>query len=79
MFNISSLRLAASDPLLSQIQDDQEPEPIVVDGEEEYLVEAIIDQQVHQRKRQYLVRWMGYLDLTWEPAECVTNTKALQL
>ena len=79
VFHISSLRLAASDPLPSQIQDDQEPEPIMIDGEDEFFVEAIVEERLHRRKKQYLVKWIGYQELTWEPEENVADTEALQL
>lgn len=79
VFNINSLRLAASDPLPSQVQDDDKPEPLMTDGEEEYLVEAIVNERLHRRKKQYLVKWIGYLEPTWEPKENVADTEALQL
>ena len=79
VFNINSIRLAADDPLPSQAQDDQEPEPIIVDGEEEYPVEAIVDERFHQRRKQYLVKWVGYPDPTWVLEENVADTEALQL
>ena len=47
------------------------PPPDIVDGEEEYEVEAIRDHCFHGRGRklQYLVKWKGYpeADNTWEP------------
>lgn len=56
VFNISSLRLAASDPLLSQIQDSQEPKLIIIDGEDEFMVKAIINKHLYRHKKQYLVK-----------------------
>ena len=45
------------------------PAPIIdLDGNERFIVEEVLD---HRRKRmdlQYLVRWKGYPDATWEPA-----------
>jgi hypothetical protein len=39
------LRLALSNLLPSQLQDDNEPEPIEVEGEEMYLVEEILEER----------------------------------
>ena len=39
-----------------------EPPPDLIDGEEEYEVEAILDSRKwgRGRKQQYLVKWKGY-------------------
>ena len=39
-----------------------QPPPELIDGEEEYEVEDIIDDRYNwsKRKRQYLVKWVGY-------------------
>ena len=78
MFNVNMLRLASSDPLLSQPQDDNEPEPIEVDREGMYLVEEILKEKGKGRRKQYLVKWEGYSDPTWEPALNLKHTNALQ-
>ena len=51
VFNVNMLRLASSDLLPSQPQDDNEPEPIEVDREEMYLVEAILKERGKGRKK----------------------------
>ena len=78
VFNVNMLRLASSDPLPSQPQDDNEPEPIEVDGEEEYVVEEIVEERGRGRRKQYLVKWEGYPDPTWEPASNLEHTDALK-
>src|ERR1700720_3204744 len=48
------------------------PPPIIVEGEEEYEVEELMDSKVVHGKIKYLVKWKGYLDKadwTWEPEE----------
>jgi hypothetical protein len=34
--------------------------PIVVDGEQEYEIEKILDSRISHHQLQYLVHWQGY-------------------
>jgi hypothetical protein len=36
------------------------PPPELIDGEEEFEVEEIINKRTNRRKKQYLVKWVGY-------------------
>jgi hypothetical protein len=56
------------------------PEPIQVDGEEEYEVEAILDSRRRYRALQYLVRWKGYSENhnSWLPASDVHASELIQ-
>src|SRR5258707_11160247 len=49
------------------------PPPDLIEGEEEYEVERIVNHRRTSRARtlQYLVKWIGYpeADNTWEPAD----------
>ena len=54
------------------------PPPDIVDGEEEWEVESILDSRFSRRQLQYLVRWTGYDDPssdTWEPADGLGNAQ----
>ena len=55
------------------------PEPVMVDGEEEYKVDRILDSRYFRRQLQYLVRWKGYGEGedSWEPAKNVANAQEL--
>src|ERR1700680_4254704 len=37
-----------------------QPPPELIDGEEEYQVEEIIDERIFRQKKQYLIKWLGY-------------------
>jgi hypothetical protein len=37
-----------------------QPPPELINGEEEYEVEEIINDRTYRRKRQYLIKWKGY-------------------
>ena len=50
VFNVDLLRPASTDPFPSQKQDDAQPEPIVVEGQEEYHVEKILDERIVRKR-----------------------------
>ena len=55
-----------------------EPSPLVeVDGGEPYQVSSAEDSQVYRNQLQYLIRWMGYDSLRWEPAKIVDGLDAV--
>ena len=53
VFHVSLLKPYHGDPV-------PPPSPIVVDGEEEYIIDKIIKHRVLRGKMHYLVRWKGY-------------------
>ena len=56
------------------------PPPIEVEGQEEYEVEAILDSKIdkrHRQPRQYLVKWLGYNETTWQSLSDLTNAMDL--
>src|ERR1700754_4681089 len=60
----------------------QRPPPDLVDGEEEYEVEKVLDQRHSGRRRklQYLIKWKGYPDSEnqWVDATDVFADKAVE-
>ena len=84
VFHTSLMRPVAQDPFPSQQQDDVQPAPVLVEGENEYGVEAIADTRVKRGRgrggplrREFLVKWSGYAEPTWEPMTTVADTVAL--
>ena len=67
VFHVSLLEHASDDPLPGQ----QSPPPpaVVVDGQEEWEVERVLDSRLYHRRLQYLVKWRGYDAPTWQPLE----------
>ncbi|GBE86918.1 hypothetical protein SCP_1001620 [Sparassis crispa] len=53
------------------------PPPDVVDNEEEYEVEAILNHKTYQGHLRYLVKWKGYssAENSWEPTHNLQNAK----
>jgi hypothetical protein len=82
VFHVDRLRLASSDPLPSQLRDDDQPLPIQVDndGADMWEVEDIVAEVCRRRGRGirwwYEVKWKGYHLPTMEPMENLANTEA---
>ena len=63
----------AIDPVYDVQVKEPPPPPVVVDEHEEYEVEEIRDARLHRRKLQFLVKWVGYNEPTWQPAPDLLN------
>ena len=55
------------------------PEPVLIDGNEEYEVEKILDSRRYRRQLQYFVRWKGYGtdEDSWEPVKNLSGSQEL--
>ena len=62
---VALLDPGADDPLPGQRL--PPPSPVIVDGEQEWFVEQILDSRVFHRQLQYLVKWTGDDHPTWQP------------
>jgi len=74
-FHVSKLRAFRGQPPDLQRDIPDRPPPVIVDDEEEYEVEDIIEAKGSGRARKYLVKWRGYdiSEATWERAENLAN------
>ncbi|KAK1912052.1 hypothetical protein P3342_012535 [Pyrenophora teres f. teres] len=81
VFHVDRLRLANSDPLPSQVQDDYQPLPLQVGDENEWFIEEIMSEKWKRRGRgwrlYYEVKWVGYALTDLQPAELLEETEAL--
>jgi len=59
VFNVVKLSAALEDLILGR-KPQVPPPPIVIDGEEEWKVEEILNSHWHWRRFQFLVKWKGF-------------------
>ena len=79
VFHTNLLRPAPGPDAALPGQRNEPPPPVEADGEQEWFIDRIEDSRYNRRRRQYefLVKWTGYDELTWEPHEFVKETAAL--
>ena len=55
------------------------PPPELIDGEEEFEIEEILNDRIHRCKQQYLVKWLGYpsSENSWEDEKDLQHAGAL--
>jgi len=73
--HVSLLDPVAGDPLPGQVV--TPPPPVEVEGDSEYQVERVEDSRLYRNQLQYLVRWTGYDQMTWEPAKDINGLQAI--
>jgi hypothetical protein len=56
------------------------PGPVLLEGEEAWLVESILAARTRRGKKQYLVRWEGYspAEDSWEPEDNIKDVQAFK-
>ena len=80
VFNVVKLTTTLEDPIPGH-RADPPPPLVVIDGEEQWEVEELLDSHWHCQKLQYLVKWKGFghENNSWEDAanmqapECVVR------
>jgi hypothetical protein len=78
VFHVSLLKPKHPDRM--DLPQPEPPEPITVDGELEYEVEAILDSKRYRKTTvKYLVHWKNYdtHERTWEPFSSLTKCLSL--
>ena len=71
VFNVIKLLLAPEDPFPGRKAQPPPPPPEIVDGEEHYEVERILDSRFTRDQLHFLVKWKGYSyeENSWIPEE----------
>ena len=75
VFHVNLMDPVATDPLEGHWQEPSPP--ILINGEEEWLVEEILDARKIRRSLNYLVKWIGFDNSTWQPAANITHSPEL--
>ena len=83
----NSVKRAAEDPLPSQLTIDNEPgmifdtpedpSSVAINSNGEYTIKRILRHRRQGRGRRLLVKWLGWLEPTWEPLQQLQETTAL--
>ncbi|KAL5524870.1 hypothetical protein ACEPAF_10016 [Sanghuangporus sanghuang] len=47
--------------------------PVIINKQEEYEVKEILDSHLHQGRLQFLIKWVGYEEVTWQPESDVKD------
>ena len=87
IFHVTLVKKAAEDPLPSQLTIDNElgmifdtPEDLssfAINSDGKYTIERILRQRHQGRGWHLLVKWLGWLEPTWEPLQQLQETTTL--
>jgi hypothetical protein len=80
VFHVSLLRPASPKSDYLPGQRNPPPDPVLIDGEPEYVIKGVEKIRFNKKRRQYeyLTRWTGSDELSWEPAESLRDTEAAE-
>ena len=73
--HVSLLDPVGNDPLPRQ--HNPPPPLVIVDDNEEWHVQEILDSRIYRCRLQYLVKWIGFNRPDWEPAKGVNKLEAV--
>lgn len=76
VFHVSLLKSAVPNPFPGRIL--PPPDAVEIDGQEQFVIEKILDSRIFRNRLQYLIKWQGYgsEENSWEP---VNNINAPRL
>ena len=74
-FHVSLIRPFYEDQAHSN--EDEDTTPVEIDGEVEYVIEAIIKHKIAYGDYQYLVKWAGYDETSWLPSSQLLHAQDL--
>ena len=77
IFNVVKLLSALKDPILGQ-KTHPPPSPVLVDGQEHYIVEKILDSHFIWNHLHFLVKWEGYGYEAWVSKKVLSAPSKLQ-
>ena len=81
VFHSVMLQSAVMNALFSQCTTDSQSSSQIVSDEKEFKIKKILKKKFVQHKeefkKKYLMKWVSYTQLTWEPAPVLKNTVAL--
>jgi hypothetical protein len=77
VFHISLLKPYQKDTEFNREQ--QPPPTVIIDNQEEYEVEEVLNVKTVKKRRHFLIKWKGYLlhEATWELESNLTHCKDL--
>ena len=76
VFNVSALRHYVENTIPGRRQPTAPP-VTDLDGHSRYGVDKILDHRTRHHRLQYLVKWAGYVDATWEPPNYLVDESGL--
>ena len=87
IFHVSLVKKEAEDPLPSQLTIDNEfgmifntpkdPSSVAINFDGKYMIERILRHRHQSRGWRLLVKWLGWLEPTWEPLQQLQEMMAL--